>query len=63
MDSGATANIASLSGGFLTPLVNGRGYAVIGPNTFGYYLNSLNQITLVGLEDRVRLYGTAQKSS
>ena len=61
-DSGATSNYASLSG-FLSPAVNGRGYAVIGPNTFGYYLNSLNQITLVGLDDRVLLYGTAQKSS
>ncbi len=60
-DAGASGSNTALSG-YLLPVLNGRGYAVIGPHTFGYYLNSLNQITLVGLDDQALLSGTAQKT-
>ena len=61
-DAGASGSNAALSG-YLLPIVNGRGYAVIGPHTFGYYLNSLNQIILVGLDDQALLSGTAQPTT
>jgi hypothetical protein len=61
-DAGASGSNDALSG-YLLPILNGRGYAVIGPHTFGYYLNSLNQITLVGLDDQALLSGTAQPTT
>ena len=49
IDGGATQSISALSG-YLLPVENGRGYAVIGGNTFSYYINNLNQFTLTGLD-------------
>jgi hypothetical protein len=62
IDGGATQSISALSG-YLLPVENGRGYAVIGGNTFSYYINNLNQFTLTGLDDQALLHGTAQKTS
>ena len=62
MESYSDANLAetvdNLSGFLGTPESN-RGYALIGGNAFSYYMQAPNQIVLVGLDDRVLLYGTA----
>jgi hypothetical protein len=59
-DAGVPHNYTALSGFISTPLSNGRGQIVIGGNSFSYYATSASQISLVGLDDRSLLDGTAQ---